>query len=89
MDSAIIQAAIVQAIPEAEVFLDGEGCDFTAWVISDSFHGVAQVKRQQRVLAPVSDWLASGALHAFTVKAYTPAEWQARQSAAGLVQIQL
>ncbi|MFM8331245.1 MAG: BolA family protein [Candidatus Methylumidiphilus sp.] len=91
MDSADIQSAIEQAIPSAQVFLEGEGCEFTAIVISESFAGLSLVKRQQMVLATVSDWLASGALHAFSVKAYTKTEWEDRQAAAagGLVQIQL
>jgi monothiol glutaredoxin len=91
MEVADIQQALEQALPAAQVFLEGEGCDFSAIVISDSFQGLALVKRQQTVLAPVSDWLLSGALHAFSVKAYTPEEWEARQAAAagGLVQIQL
>lgn len=91
MESQDIQTAIETAIPGALVFLDGEGCDFSAIVISDSFQGVSQVKRQQEVLASVSEWLATGALHAFSVKTYTGPEWDNRQAAAsgGLVQIQL
>jgi len=90
METSEIQRAIEQAIPGALVFLEGEGCDFSAIVISDGFQGLSMVKRQQMVLAPVSDWLASGALHAFSVRSYTPSEWENRQAAtAGLVQIQL
>lgn len=89
MEISDIQKAIEQALPDSQVFLEGEGCDFTAIVISDSFQGLSLVRCQQMVLAPVSDWLTSGALHAFSVKAYTAAEWENRQSVAGLVQIQL
>ncbi len=89
METSDIQQAIEQAIPDSLVFLEGEGCDFSAIAISDSFQGLSLVKRQQMVLAPVSDWLASGTLHAFSVKAYTVVEWENRQAAAaGLVQIQ-
>jgi acid stress-induced BolA-like protein IbaG/YrbA len=91
VETANIQQAIECAIPDARVFLDGEGCDFSAIVISESFKGLTPVKRQQQVLAPLAEWLASGALHAFSVKAYTGPEWEDRQAAAagGLVQIQL
>ena len=90
METTDIQHAIEQAIPGADVFLDGEGCDFSAIVISESFQGLSPVKRQQMVLAPVTDWLSGGTLHAFSVKAYTAAEWESRQAAAagGLLQIQ-
>lgn len=91
MDARDIQAAVERAVPGARVFLEGEGCEFTAIVVSDGFDGLSPVRRQQAVLAGVADWLASGALHAFSVRAYTAAEWDARQAAAsgGLVQIQL
>jgi len=91
VETSDIQHAIEQAIPGAHVFLEGEGCDFSAIVVSDSFRGLTPVKRQQMVLAPMADWLSSGALHAFSVKAYTGAEWEDRQAiaAGGLVQIQL
>ena len=46
------------------------------------FQGLSLVKREQAVLAPVSAWLATGQLHAFTVKTYTQAEWDNRQVAA-------
>jgi len=90
METMEIQQAIETAIPEAQVYLEGEGCNFSAIVVSEVFQGLPLVKRQQTVLAPVSHWLSSGALHAFSVKTYTLAEWENRQAAAagGLVQIQ-
>jgi acid stress-induced BolA-like protein IbaG/YrbA len=91
MDIQPIEQAIAAALPEAQIYLEGEGCDFTAIVISDSFQGLSPVKRQQQILATVAGWLATGELHAFTVRAYTEAEWANQQAAAagGLVQIQL
>jgi acid stress-induced BolA-like protein IbaG/YrbA len=89
MDTVQIQEAIETALPDAKVYLDGEGCDFSAIVISEAFDGLTPVKRQQQVLAAVSGWLATGELHAFSVRAYTGAEWDNREAASGLVQIQL
>jgi len=88
MDASAIEQAIVQAIPDAQVFLEGEGCNFTAIVISDEFQDLSLVKRQQRVLQPVSHWISSGALHAFSLKVYTVEEWSNRQLASGLGQVQ-
>lgn len=84
MDIAEIQQAIEAAVPDAQVMLEGEGCNFSAAVVSDNFQGVPLVKRQQQVLAAVAPWIATGALHAFTVKAHTKAEWHSRQTAAGM-----
>jgi len=54
-------------------------------VISDAFEGLNTLKRQQPILALFKDELASGALHALSVKARTPRE---QSGSAGLVQIQ-
>jgi acid stress-induced BolA-like protein IbaG/YrbA len=91
METSLIQQAIETALPDAKVYLEGEGCDFSAIVVSESFQGLSTVKRQQEVLAAVAGWLASGELHAFSIKAYSGAEWEDRLAAAagGLVQIQL
>lgn len=91
METSEIQQAIETAIPEATVYLEGEGCNFSAIVVSEEFQGLPLVKRQQKVLEPVTPWLASGALHAFSVKTYTLVEWENRQVAAagGLVQLQV
>ena len=80
MEREQVIARIRQVAPEAEIMVEGADCDFTAVVLSGDFEGVSQVKRQQQVLAQFTDELASGELHALTVKAHTPAEWQAKQA---------
>ena len=72
---------IRQAVPDAtDIEVDGADCDFTAIVLSPSFEGVSPVKRQQGILTRFADVLSTGELHALSVKAHTPDEWQARQS---------
>ena len=57
----------------------GEGCNFEVTVISDVFNGLLPVKRQQQVYKCVNDQIADGSIHALTIKAYTPAQWQKLQ----------
>lgn len=72
--------------PDAELLIEGEDCSFAVVVISPAFAGQTLLKKQQSVLATVSESLATGALHAMTVKCYTPDEWQAnlKRTAEGL-----
>lgn len=85
-----IEKLILQAIPDANVRVEGEGCDLLITVVSKQFLDLSLVKKQQMVLASLTAPLASGALHAVSVKAYTPEEWQAAQlPKEGLLQIQL
>lgn len=82
MEITEVKALIQPHIQDAEILLEGEGCNFSIVVISDQFEGLSLVKKQQKVLATLSDKIATGELHAITVKAYTPNEWQQKQATA-------
>lgn len=73
-----IQAMIKKELPDAEVLVQGEGCSFSVVVVSARFEGCTLLKKQQMVLESVQEALATGALHAISVKAFTPQEWQRR-----------
>lgn len=62
--------------PNAEVLVEGEDCSFKVVVIDPCFVGMSILKKQKSVLATVKQQITSGALHAMSVKAYTPEEWQ-------------
>lgn len=74
MHSNEVKQLILAAIPDAEISVDGEGCNFSVTVISSSFEGLSSLKKQQAVLAPLSAKIASGELHAVTVKAHSPTQ---------------
>lgn len=85
-----IERLVQQGIPDAKILVEGEGCDLLIVVISKQFTDLALVKKQQLVMATLKEPLASGKLHAVSVKAYTPDEWLDRQLSKeqGLLQIQ-
>jgi monothiol glutaredoxin len=66
---------IKQDLQDAQVMVDGEGCSFSVIVVSDRFGGLSLLKKQQLVLDAVKEPLATGELHAISVKAFTPEEW--------------
>ena len=74
-----VVALIKAGIPDAEVMVDGADCNFSVTVVSASFDGLSLLKKQQAVMATVKEQIASGALHAISVNALTPAEWAAKQ----------
>jgi acid stress-induced BolA-like protein IbaG/YrbA len=80
MEPTEVRDLIQVAVPEARVAVEGEGCSFSVVVLSDDFEGVPLVKRQQQVLNAIKEPLSTGALHAITVKAHTPAEWETRKT---------
>jgi len=86
-----IEQLVKQGISDSLVFVEGAGCDLTVTVISEQFADLSIIKKQQLVMATLSDVLASGKLHAVSVQTYTPDEWQTRpvNQASGLLQISL
>ena len=85
-----VEQLVQQGIPDAKVLVEGEGCDLLIVVVSEQFTDLSLVKKQQLVMATLKEPLASGKLHAVSVKAYTPDEWLDRQMSKeqGLLQIQ-
>jgi BolA-like protein 1 len=59
----------------------GSETHFKVVVVSDAFEGLGLVDRHRRVNAALADELESG-LHALTIRALTPAQWN-EQGAAG------
>ncbi len=86
-----VEALIAEAFPQAKIHIDGQACDLTITVVSELFTGQPLIKQHQGVMATLSEPLASGRLHAVTLKTLTPEQWQAQQpiASAGLLQIQL
>ena len=86
-----VKNLIWQKVPQAQIFVEGTGCDLTVTVISDQFADLTLVKKQQRVLESLTEPLSNGRLHAVSVKAYTETEWQALKANqnSGLLQIKI
>ncbi|MGD8909990.1 MAG: BolA/IbaG family iron-sulfur metabolism protein [Chromatiales bacterium] len=62
--------------PDAEISVAGESCSFEVNVTTPAFAGMKSLQRQRSILTLFNDEIASGELHALTVKAKTPEEFQ-------------
>lgn len=78
MEKSEVKARICSKLSGADVAVEGADCSFAVRVISSAFAGLSLVKRQQLVFACFDDVLADGRLHALTIHAHTPQEWEAR-----------
>jgi len=75
-----VLAGLIRAgIPGAEVQVTGDGSHHEAVVVSDAFDGLTLIKRQRLVMDTVKAELASGELHALSIKTYTPGQWSDAQ----------
>ena len=72
---------IIEAgIPNSEATVTADGSKYTAIVVSDEFEGKTMLAEQKMVYALLNDHIQSGAIHALTIKAYTPGEWAEQNS---------
>ena len=69
-----LKSRLEAAFADAEVAVAGEGNRFEVNVVSATFDGLSRVRRQQAVYAAIGDLIASGAVHAVTIRAKTPDE---------------
>lgn len=69
-----VKQLIQEKIPDAQVEISGDGYKYEAEVISTAFAGLNTLKRHQLVYAAVNSAIASGQLHALTIRASAPDE---------------
>ena len=79
MNPEDIKQRIAAGLPECEITVTGDGSHFEAIVVGEVFAGQSAVKKQQLVYATINELITNGTLHALTIKAYTPAEWEQAQ----------
>ena len=76
MDIESIQHLLKSNVPDSDVTVTGDGHHFEAYVISPVFEGMSLIQRQRMINAIVGKHLLDGTIHALSVKAKTPFEWQ-------------
>jgi acid stress-induced BolA-like protein IbaG/YrbA len=74
METEAVADLIRAGLPGAEVSVTGDGAHFEAVVVSDAFAGLSPIKKQRLVMDAVKPQIASGELHALSIKTLTPAE---------------
>ena len=75
-ETADYEQMIAQHIPDARATVSGGGGKFEATVISDAFDGCNMLARHRLVYAALDAKIKSGEIHAVSIRAYTPAEWE-------------
>lgn len=79
MDTAEVTQLVKEALPECEVQVQIDGNHYLVVVIGDVFEGLSTIKRQQLINKVLFQQLMDGTIHALHPRAFTPAEWAARQ----------
>ncbi len=79
-----VASMIKTGLPDAEVQVEdltGGGDHYQVVVVSSEFEGKGLVQRHQLVYRALQQAMSSEAIHALTMKTYTPQDWQALPTA--------
>ena len=72
MNAQEIIQKIQAELPDAQVYPDGEGCNFRIEVISNAFAGKSMLQQHQMINKILAPAITSGALHAVTLSTRVP-----------------
>lgn len=78
-----VESMIKAGLPDAQVQvqdLTGGGDHYQVVVVSSEFAGKGLVQQHQIVYGAVRQAMSSEAIHALSLKTYTPEDWAANQS---------
>lgn len=79
MQPEAIQKLIEEGIDDVQATVTGDGSHFQATVIGACFEGKSMVQQQKMVYAVLNEHINSGAIHALSIKTYTPEQWKTAQ----------
>ena len=76
MQPEVIKTLIEEGLTGVEAQVTGDGSHFEAIVIGEIFDGMSPLNKQRTVYGTLGDRITSGEIHALSIKAYTPADWE-------------
>ena len=74
MNSETLYKILADAMPNADLKIDGGEGKYYVSVVGSVFEGMALVKRQQFIYQFINDYISSGEIHAVTMQLKTPSE---------------
>ncbi|HHE4649932.1 TPA: BolA family iron metabolism protein IbaG [Morganella morganii] len=84
MDTNEIKQVLMDKLALTDAIVTGDGSHFQVIAVGDLFDGMSRVKQQQAVYAPLMEYIADNRIHALSIKAYTPAQWERDRKLNGL-----
>ena len=79
MNPEELERIIKEAFGDGHVDVTGDGRHFSAVVVSKAFNGKNMIAQHRLVYAALGDRFDTEAVHALSLKTYTPEQWQALQ----------
>lgn len=74
VDRQDIETLLRSQLPDCEIAVEGGDGKYQVTAVGDTFAGLSPVKRQQTVYRILNEHIASGAVHAVSMRLLTPDE---------------
>ena len=76
MDPKQLEKVISLGLATTHLEVSGDGRHFDAVVVSEDFEGRSMLERHRMVYAALGDRFDTEAVHALSMKTYTPRQWK-------------
>ncbi|WP_105167253.1 BolA family iron metabolism protein IbaG [Pseudoalteromonas sp. T1lg23B] len=76
METNQVETLLKDALSLQEVIVKANGNHYEVIAVGECFDGLSRVKKQQLVYGPLMGTISDGTIHAVSIKAFTPTEWQ-------------
>lgn len=76
MESTEVKKILDEALDLQEIHVKGDGSQFEVIAIDACFETLNRVKKQQLIYAPLMEYIQRNDIHAVSIKAFTPEEWE-------------
>ena len=76
MDAMTLRQLITQGLVCEHLDIQGDGRHWFATIVSSDFEGKRLIQRHQQVYATLGNSLETDAVHALSMRTYTPQEWE-------------
>lgn len=83
METNEIKQVLMEKLTLDDAIVTGDGSHFQVIAIGSMFDGMSRVKQQQTIYAPLMEYIADNRIHALSIKAYTPAQWERDRKLSG------
>ncbi|CAH9063359.1 Acid stress protein IbaG [Pseudoalteromonas holothuriae] len=76
METNQVETLLREALSLEEAIVKANGSHYEVIAVGECFDGLSRVKKQQLVYGPLMNTISDGTIHAVSIKAFTPTEWQ-------------
>jgi acid stress-induced BolA-like protein IbaG/YrbA len=71
-----VEEILAAALELQHIQVKANGNHYEVIAVGECFDGVSRVKKQQLIYGPLMEKIADGTIHAVSIRAFTPKEWE-------------